>query len=120
MPGSSDSSWAPSAPAPADLLGLSRWSSCKSPPKPGKETNLLEDKSVGEGRKLGISPFSPSPGKCQKHPRRQHQGLRYSVETWFWDKQTFHFGDSKLNHKRPTQGDRAAGVSLGKSTSGEF
>lgn len=37
-----------SSPAPAALLGSSRWSSRKSPHKPGKGTNLLEDKSVGK------------------------------------------------------------------------
>ena len=121
-----------SSPAPADLLGLSRWSGRKSPRKPGKGTNLLEDKSVGKGGKLGVLPFPPSSGKRQQHPahpegpqhprgqRRQHWGLGYLVETGFWDKQTFNLGHSKLSRKCPTQGDMTAGVSLGKTTSAEF
>lgn len=111
--------------APSDLLGSSRWSGHKSPPKPGKGTNLLEDKSVGEGGKLGVSSSPPSSGKCQQHPacRRKPstaRGLGYLVETWIWDKQTFYLGHSKLSHKCPTQGHTAAGASLEKTTSGEF
>lgn len=42
------------------------------------------------------------------------------METWFWDKQAYHLGHSKLSHKWPTQGDTVAGVPVGKTTSGEF
>lgn len=114
-----------SSPAPTDLLGSSRWRGCKSPHKPGNRTNLLEDKSVGEEGKLSVLPFPPSCGKRQQHPacpegpqhslgqRRESQRVGYLVETWFGDKQTFHLGHGKLSHKYPTQGDIAAGVSLG-------
>lgn len=96
--------------ASADLLGSSRWSGCKSPRKPGKGTNLLEDESVGERGKLGLLLFPPSSCKQQQHLvclegpqhpqgwRRQCWGLGYLVETWFGDKQTFHLGHSKLSH----------------------